>query len=108
MMRDRVRSVEMDEVDYVSGEPRVFGIVGHPIAQVRSPEMVTAELVRRGRNAILIPIDVLPEDFDACLAQLMRVANLDGLIFTIPFKQAACRLASALGEQARSGGAING
>jgi shikimate dehydrogenase len=97
----------MDEVGYINGETRIFGIVGHPIAQVRSPEMVTAELVRRGRNAILIPIDVLPENFDACLAQLMCVANLDGLIFTIPFKQAACRLASALGEQARSVGAIN-
>jgi len=97
----------MDEVGYVNGETRIFGIVGHPIAQVRSPEMVTAELVRRGRNAILIPIDVLPEDFEACLAQLMRVANLDGLIFTIPYKQAACRLASSLGAQARSVGAIN-
>ena len=97
----------MDEVLYINGETRIFGIVGHPIAQVRSPEMVTAELVRRGHNAILIPIDVLPGDFDACLAQLMRVANLDGLIFTIPFKQAACRLASALGEQARNVGAIN-
>jgi shikimate dehydrogenase len=97
----------MDQVDYISGETRVFGIVGHPIEQVRSPEMVTAELVRRGRNAILIPIDVLPGDFDACLAQLMRVRNLDGLIFTIPYKQTACRLASELGEQARSVGAIN-
>src|SRR5580704_15400389 len=97
----------MDEVDYVNGETRVFGIVGHPIAQVRSPEMVTAELVRRGRNAVLIPIDVLPDDFDACLGQLMRVRNLDGLIFTIPYKQAACRLASVLGEQAQRVGAIN-
>jgi shikimate dehydrogenase len=97
----------MDEVDYVSGETRLFGIVGHPIEQVRSPEMITAELTRRGRNAILVPIDVLPDDFEACLAQLMRVRNLDGLVFTIPYKQAACRLASRLGEQALAVGAIN-
>ena len=31
-----------DQVDYVSGRTRVFGIVGHPIEQVRSPEMITA------------------------------------------------------------------
>src|SRR2546421_360612 len=37
-----------DEVDYVSGRTRVFGIVGHPIEQVRSPEMFTAEFRRRG------------------------------------------------------------
>ncbi len=97
----------MDEVKYVSGETRIFAIVGHPIAQVRSPEMVTAEMVRRGHKAILIPLDILAEDFEASLAALMRVKNLDGLIFTIPFKQRACALASELGAQAQTVGAIN-
>jgi shikimate dehydrogenase len=97
----------MDEVSYISGETRIFAIVGHPIEQVRSPEMVTAELTKRGRNAILIPLDVLPEEFESCVSQLMRVRNLDGLIFTIPFKQAACALASELSDQARAVGAIN-
>jgi shikimate dehydrogenase len=100
-------TLERDQVDYISGETRVFAIVGHPIAQVRSPEMVTAELTRRGHNAILIPLDVPPEDFDACLPQIMRARNLDGLIFTIPYKQSACKLAAELGTQARFVGAIN-
>jgi shikimate dehydrogenase len=96
-----------DEVDYVSGETRLFAIVGHPIRQVRSPEMVTAELKRRGHNAILVPFDIRPEDFTATVRQLMRMPNLDGLIFTIPFKQAACAEVSALGDQAKQVGAIN-
>jgi shikimate dehydrogenase len=97
----------MEEVTYVTGETRIFGIVGHPIEQVRSPEMITAEMVGRGRKAILIPIDIKPEDFGPCLTQLLRVQNLDGLVFTIPYKQAACAFAAALGEQARIVGAIN-
>ncbi|HXW19594.1 MAG TPA: hypothetical protein VEK35_03730 [Roseiarcus sp.] len=97
----------MDEVKYVSGETRLYAIVGHPIQQVRSPEMVTAELVKRGHNAVLIPIDVLPADFERTLAGLMRVQNLDGLIFTIPFKRSALSLAHELGAQARQVGAIN-
>jgi shikimate dehydrogenase len=97
----------MDEVDYISGETRIFGIVGHPIQQVRSPEMVTAELRRRGLNAILAPFDILPEDFERSVGQLMRMPNLDGLIFTIPFKQAASALVDALGAQGRKVGAIN-
>src|SRR5271170_2008541 len=97
----------MDEVKYVSGETRIFAIVGHPIEQVRSPEMITAELVRRGHNAILIPIDVLPGDFERTVTGLMRVRNLDGLIFTIPFKQAACALAGVLGDQAVKVAAVN-
>jgi len=96
-----------DQVDYVSGKSRVFGIVGHPIAQVRSPEMITAEMVSRGHDAILVPLHVLPDDFDACLPQLKRLQNLGGLVFTIPFKVRACAFADELGAQARVVGAIN-
>ena len=96
-----------DEVDYVSGRTRVFGIVGHPIEQVRSPEMFTAEFRRRGRDAILVPMHVLPGDFDAILPPLLRMQNLGGLVFTIPYKARACVLAQVLGEQAQVVGAIN-
>ena len=93
-----------DQVDYVSGRTRLFGIVGHPIEQVRSPEMFTAEFRRRGLDAILVPLHVLPDDFDALLPQLLRLSNLDGVIFTIPYKLRACTLADRLGEQARISG----
>ena len=96
-----------DQVDYVSGRTRLFGIVGHPIEQVRSPEMFTAEFRRRALDAILVPLHVLPDDFDALLPQLLRLRNLDGVIFTIPYKPRACALADRLGEQARIVGAIN-
>ena len=96
----------MDEVSYVSGQTRLFGIVGHPIEQVRSPEMITAELVSRGHNAVLVPLHVLPADFETCVRQLMHLQNLDGLVFTTPYKQAACGLAGELGLQAREVGAI--
>ena len=96
-----------DEVDYVSGRTRVFGIVGHPIAQVRSPEMFTAEFRRRGVDAILVPLHVLPDDFAVVMPQLKRLQNLGGLVFTIPYKAQACALAETLGDQARVVGAIN-
>jgi shikimate dehydrogenase len=96
-----------DQVNYVSGATRIFGIVGDPIAQVRSPEMFTAEFRRRGLDAILVPLHVLPDDFDACLDGLLRLRNLDGLIFTIPYKARALALASELGPQAQIVGAVN-
>jgi len=96
-----------DEVDYVSGRTRLFGIVGHPIAQVRSPEMFTAEFKARGQDAILLPFHVLPEDFDLVVPALMRMPNLDGLIFTIPFKQRAILLAQEIGANAKIVGAVN-
>src|SRR6266516_1663057 len=95
------------EVTYISGKTRLFGIVGHPIEQVRSPEMFTGEFVRRGHDAILVPLHVRPEHFDTCLPGVLKIANLDGLIFTIPYKATACALAHRLGAQARVVGAIN-
>ena len=91
----------------VSGRTRVFGIVGDPIEQVRSPEMFTAEFHRRGRDAVLVPIHVRPDDFDACVPALLKLGNLDGLIFTIPYKARAMRFADSLGANARIVGAIN-
>jgi shikimate dehydrogenase len=101
------RPTQHDEVDYVSGRTRVYGIVGDPIEQVRSPEMITAEFVRRGIDALMIPVHVRPVDFDTCVAQLKCVQNLDGLVFTIPYKRAAAALADDLGDHARTIGAIN-
>lgn len=96
-----------DEVAYVNGRTRLFGIVGHPIEQVRSPEMITAEFGRRGANAIMLPLHILPDDFGRVAPSLMKVANLDGLVFTIPFKAQALALADELGPQAKVVGAVN-
>ena len=56
---------------------------------------------------MLLPLHVLPADFEACLAQLLRLQNLDGLIFTVPFKLRACAFADTIGAQAQVVGAIN-
>src|SRR6476469_2581065 len=96
-----------DEVDFVSGRTRVYGIVGDPIEQVRSPEMFSAAFVRRRMAAVMIPMHVVPGDFAACVAQLKRVRNVDGLVFTIPYKRAALAFADTIGDQARTVGAIN-
>ena len=95
------------EVDYVSGRTRVYGIVGHPIMQVRSPEMFTASFKARGADAVLVPFHVLPDDFDRVVPALMAMPNLDGLIFTIPYKQKAMSFAEEIGANAKTVGAIN-
>lgn len=97
----------MDQVDFLNGKTRLFGIVGDPIEQVRSPEMITWEMQQRGMNAVLVPLHVRDCDFDEVMPQLLRVHNLDGLVFTIPFKAKALSFAQALGPQARQVGAIN-
>lgn len=85
----------MSQVDFVNGKTRVYGIVGDPIEQVRSPEMVTWEMQKRDHNAVLIPMHIARDEFDTVMPHIMRMRNLDGLIFTIPFKAQAIALAKA-------------
>ena len=97
----------MNQVDFVNGKTRVYAIVGDPIEQVRSPEMVTWEMQKRDHNAVLIPMHIARDEFDSVIPRIMRMQNLDGLIFTIPFKAQAIALAKTLGPQASQIGAIN-
>lgn len=104
---ERYANIPMNQVDFVNGKTRVYGIVGDPIEQVRSPEMVTWEMQKRDHNAVLIPMHIARDEFDTVMPQIMRMRNLDGLIFTIPFKAQAIALAKTLGPQASQIGAIN-
>ena len=100
-------NIPMNQVDFVNGKTRVYGIVGDPIEPVRSPEMVTWEMQKRHHNAVLIPMHIARDEFDTVMPHIMRMRNLDGLIFTIPFKAQAIALAKTLGPQASQIGAIN-
>jgi len=97
----------MEEVSFLNGKTRLYGIVGDPIEQVRSPEMVTHELHSRQINAVLLPIHVAADAFERVMPHILSIRNLDGLIFTIPFKSRALHLAKHTGPQAIAVGAIN-
>ncbi|WP_439498173.1 shikimate dehydrogenase family protein [Bosea sp. (in: a-proteobacteria)] len=88
-------------LDMLSGETRVFVLIGHPIAQVKAPGPVTKGFVARGLNAALIPIHVLPENVGAFIDALGPVCNVDGIIATIPHKFAAQRHCKTLSDRAR-------
>ena len=62
------RAGDDDLVPWVDGRTRLFGIIGDPIEQVRSPERVTTLFQRRGINAILLPMHVRPDRFDETVA----------------------------------------
>lgn len=93
--------------EFVSGRTRLYGILGHPIEQARSPETVTYELRRRGLDAILLPIHIRPDDFDAVFPQLLKLGNLDGLVVTVPHKTRIARHLQHIGPMAKISGSIS-
>jgi len=86
---------------------RLFFIFGSPIAHVRAPVVWSTLMKRYGVNAVMLPADAAPAQYEHAMEGVKSIANVDGLIFTMPHKIAAMKHADALTERARRVGSIN-
>jgi shikimate dehydrogenase len=91
----------------IDGATRLYAIVGDPIVQVKSPELYSELFAAQSRNAVMLPMQILSERFDATMESLMAVGNFDGLLVTVPYKARAVRFAQRLGPTAGRIGALN-
>lgn len=91
----------------ITGETRLFVIVGHPVSQVKAPMAFNPLFRAKGRNAVMVPIDVAPEALDSAIAGLKKVANLDGIVVTVPHKPRMADLVDEVLSTGRMVGAIN-
>lgn len=94
-------------LDTYSGATRVVFVVGHPIAQVKAPQGITKLCSENGRDAIVVPIDVEPDDLDAFVASTGRLRNVDGICVTVPHKFAMTRHCTTLSPTSRLLAATN-
>lgn len=91
----------------ISGRTEVLAILGDPIEQVRTPELVNAEIDRRGLDAVLVPLHVRPAGLASAVAGLRRMANVRGAVVTMPHKRSVVELVDELSSTAREVGACN-
>lgn len=91
----------------VTGRTRLLVLVGDPIHAAKSPQVFNPLFAAQGREAICIPMRVPADGFDAFVAGMRRVANLDGLLVTMPHKIRMVGLVDELHSSARAVGAVN-
>ena len=91
----------------VSGKTRLIGIVGSPVDQVRSPQLLTRLFAEAGHNTVCIAFAVGAPHLEAFFRGIRNVGNLDGLLVTMPHKRSAAALVDSLVGVARRLGAIN-
>jgi shikimate dehydrogenase len=85
----------------VDGATRVYYVVGDPIAQVKAPARMTRGFAERGINAVCVPMHVRAADLDDFIRGASRAQNVDGMIITVPHKQAAHRYAASTTDRAQ-------
>src|SRR5918911_3861764 len=91
----------------IRGTTRLIGIVGDPIDQVKSPQTWNPRLAEGGHDTVLVPVHVRAAEFDETIEAIMRVANLDGLVVTMPFKERIIPHLASISRRAAQVGAVN-
>lgn len=86
---------------------RLYVIMGHPVGQVRSPLVFNARFADAGRDAVMVPVEAAPDQFRAVLDGLLAVANLGGVVATVPHKQAAAAASARRSGRVELLGAAN-
>jgi shikimate dehydrogenase len=101
----------MNKVDpsqsVILGSTQIYAIIGDPIAQVGSPRVFNPIMARAGVDAVLLPMRVAAKDLKTAFAGIKAIANIKGLIATIPHKIPMVDLVDAVLPTGRLVGAIN-
>ncbi|MFV0491698.1 MAG: shikimate dehydrogenase family protein [Pseudorhodobacter sp.] len=91
----------------IDGETAFFPIVGHPIAQVKSPGGLSQIMADRGFNGMVVPIHVLPEDLSDWMSQAATVQNCPGFVVTVPHKGPSLKFCARVSKRAQAANAVN-
>ena len=90
----------------LSGQARVDGVCGWPVAHSLSPRLHDYWLRHHGVDGAYVPFAVRPEDLAQALAALPAL-GIAGVNLTVPHKEAALACVDRLSEAAASIGAVN-
>jgi shikimate dehydrogenase len=91
----------------LSGQTRLFPIIGEPIQYVESPVSLTRTLTARGQKAVCIPLQVPADTLDVVMAGLTAVSNVDGMLVTMPHKHSAFAYCATNSERAGRLGVVS-
>lgn len=91
----------------ISGSTRVLPLIGHPVAQIKTPAAFNAHFARTGIDAVIFPLDLSPEGVAPFLGNLRQWHNGLGCSVTVPHKQAAFAQVDHHTRRALMAGAVN-
>lgn len=91
----------------ITGSTRLLAIIGDPVAPLRSPAFWNETFARSGRDAAFVAFQIPKGALAAAWPAFLAMKNLDGLVITMPHKEAVVPLLAGLGPTARLTGTVN-
>ena len=90
----------------ITGETRLLGLIGWPVAHTRSPAMHNAAARAAGLDVVYVPLPVRPTALETAVKGLAAL-GFAGANVTVPHKQAVLAHLDAVEPAARAIGAVN-
>lgn len=72
----------------ITARTRIVFMIGSPIAQARSPVLFNRFFQSRGLDRVMVPLEVSAAALPEFVAMVRDAGNCDGLVATLPHKQA--------------------
>lgn len=93
--------------DILTAAARIAFFIGQPVAHAAMPARVNAVIRERGRDAMMVPLDLPSAAITGAMDMLRAAGNADGAVVTSPHKQTVTGLVDRLTEAARFAGVVN-
>lgn len=90
----------------ITGQTKLLGVIGYPIAHSLSPVMHNAAIAHLGLDYVYLPLPVSTAELGVAIAGFAAI-DLQGFSVTIPHKQAIIPLLSEVSNLAQTVGAVN-
>lgn len=91
----------------ISGRTRIYFMLGHPVAQVKTPQIFNAMLADAGIDSIVVALNVKPENLAETIYSLKAADNVAGFFVTVPHKVSMMDFADTLLPGSLRTGATN-
>ncbi|MGC4892199.1 shikimate dehydrogenase family protein [Micromonospora sp. DT31] len=82
-------------------------MIGDPISQVQAPRLLNGVFAELGTPAVLVPVHIPADSLNSILPGMLRIANLDGVLVTVPHKAAVCGHADRVSATVDVAGSAN-
>ena len=96
-----------DPIKAINGTTSLFGCIACPTDHVRAPIIFNSIFTKREINAVMLPVDISPEQLEEGIKGLKALKNFKGAAVTIPHKLTLAALCDELGPGARAAAAVN-
>ena len=91
----------------ITGRGRVIAHIGYPTGSFKAPMIYNPWFEAHAVDAVVVPLGVKPEAFEALFRPLFGITTLHGALITMPHKVTVTRLVNELTPTARIAGAAN-